>query len=77
MRKSVMKKFLILITLPLLVGCSTLKKFTGQSNDTILPGAREDILAPDQQQARDPIVTGQAPRPCDPNKTKCPPATIQ
>ncbi len=29
-----------------LSGCSTIKKFTGQRDDTILPGAREDVLPP-------------------------------
>ncbi len=33
----------------LLGGCSTLKKFTGQRDDKILPGERENILPPDQQ----------------------------
>lgn len=33
-------------------GCSTLKKFTGQRNDTVLPGQREDILTPDQYTAK-------------------------
>ena len=42
-----------------LAGCTTLKKMSGSTNDTILPGAREDILPPDQQTARDPAVTGQ------------------
>jgi hypothetical protein len=32
-----------------LTGCSSLKKFTGQRNDTVLPGEREDILPADQQ----------------------------
>jgi hypothetical protein len=72
-----MKFFLILVSMVMLMSCSTLKKITGQSNDTILPGAREDVLPPDQQTARDPIITGQEQKPCDPDKTKCPPATIQ
>lgn len=33
----------------MLAGCGTLKKFTGQRNDTVLPGEREDILPADQQ----------------------------
>jgi hypothetical protein len=32
-----------------LTGCGSLKKFTGQRNDTVLPGEREDILPADQQ----------------------------
>jgi hypothetical protein len=67
-----MKQILILISLVALVGCSSIKKMTGQTNDTVLPGPREEILVPDQQTARDPIVTGQDARPCDPKKTKCP-----
>jgi len=47
------------VAVSLLAGCTTLKKVTGQQNDTVLPGAREEILPPDQQTARDPIVTGQ------------------
>lgn len=55
-----MKKILIaVVAVAVLSGCTTLKKVTGQQNDTVLPGAREDILPPDQQTARDPIVTGQ------------------
>lgn len=33
-------------------GCSKLKKLTGQTNDTVLPGQREDILPPDQHTAK-------------------------
>ena len=33
----------------LLVGCSSFKKLTGQTDNTVLPGEREDILPPDQQ----------------------------
>ncbi len=50
-------------TVALLSGCTTLKKVTGQQNDSVLPGARENILPPDQQTARDPIVTGQPQMP--------------
>jgi hypothetical protein len=50
-----------------LMGCSMVKKFTGQRDDSILPGTREDILPPEAQTARDPGVTGE-------NKTaKCAP----
>jgi hypothetical protein len=53
----------------LLAGCSSLKKLTGQRNDTVLPGEREDILPPDQQV--NPRVGEQsgadaANAPCDP-----------
>ncbi len=30
-----------------LMACSTVKKFTGQRDDSILPGTREDVLPPD------------------------------
>lgn len=67
----------LVVSLP---ACSTVKKFTGQQDDSILPGTREDILPPDQQTARDPVVTGQqkpagaqadAPTDCDPDDTDC------
>jgi hypothetical protein len=58
------KSVLILCVLTLsLVGCTSLKKVTGQTNDTILPGAREDVLPPDQTTARDPSITGGQPAP--------------
>ena len=47
------------LSLALLAGCSTLKRATGQIDDSVLPGQRQEILSPDQQQARDPSVTGQ------------------
>ncbi len=49
----------------LLSGCTTFKQATGQIDKSTLPGAREDILPPDQTQARDPAITGQ-PLPPDP-----------
>lgn len=55
--------FLILVLSLSLAGCASLKRVTGQTNDTILPGAREDVLPPDQQTARDPAVTGNQPAP--------------
>jgi hypothetical protein len=66
-------------------GCSSLKKLTGQTNDTVLPGQREEVIPPDQMTAKDPIVAGQnqsqtqvpdaAPVvSCDPKKKLCPPA---
>jgi hypothetical protein len=36
----------------LLGGCSTFKKLTGQRNDTVLPGEREEILSPDNYTAK-------------------------
>lgn len=33
-------------------GCSTFKKLTGQRNDTVLPGQREEVLTPDQYTAK-------------------------
>jgi hypothetical protein len=54
-------------------GCTTLKKVTGQTNDTVLPGQREDILPPDQQTARDPKVANKNAAKCDPTITTCPP----
>lgn len=48
-------------------GCSSFKKLTGQTNDTILPGQREDILTPDQYTAKsedlNPPAAGTAPPP--------------
>jgi hypothetical protein len=57
-----MKKTPIILGLILvmaLTGCSSWKKLIGKNDDTILPGAREDILAPEQQTAKDPKVVGQ------------------
>jgi uncharacterized protein YceK len=67
-----------------LAGCSSLKKVTGQTNDTVLPGQREEIIPDDQKTARDPIVAGQDQAqedlpaeepivPCNPKKQLCPP----
>ena len=52
-----------------LTGCSTLKKFTGQRDDTVLPGSREDVLPPQKIQAPepDPVVK----KKCQPLDTKC------
>jgi hypothetical protein len=67
-------------TVPMLGGCGTLKKFTGQRNDTVLPGQREDILTPEQTKRQDPNVSGgqtaQQPAdttdiPCDPTQQDC------
>ena len=43
----------------LMAGCTAMKRATGQIDSTTLPGQREDVLPPDQQQARDPAITGQ------------------
>ena len=55
--------FLVLALSLTMAGCTTLKKVTGQTNDTVLPGQREDILPPDQQTARDPAITNGQPAP--------------
>ncbi len=75
-----MRQLVLIISLAAIVGlggCSSIKKLTGQTNDTVLPGQREDVLASDQQTARDPVVTGQEPKPCDPKITKCVAEPIQ
>ena len=55
-----MKRLALIVCLGVaLAGCSTLKKVTGQSNDTVLPGQREEIIPDDQKTAKDPIVAGQ------------------
>jgi hypothetical protein len=60
MRFDTMKKLVLAaVALSLLSGCASMKHLTGQTNDTVLPGQREEILPPDQQQARDPSITGQ------------------
>ena len=58
--KAVLLVFVVSLSL---AGCTSFKKMTGQTNDTVLPGAREDILPPDQQTARDPAITGGQPAP--------------
>ena len=60
-------------------GCGTLKKFTGQRDDSILPGERENILSPEQQTAKDPVIEGgsqadttkQTDVPCDTSQPDC------
>ena len=54
-----------------LTGCNTVKKFTGQSDDSVLPGTREDILPPEAQTARDPVVTGEKKAACNPDDIEC------
>lgn len=52
------RAFLALIPVAaVLGGCNKLKKLTGQTNDTVLPGQREDILPPDQHTAKKEDVT--------------------
>jgi hypothetical protein len=71
-----------------LSGCTTLKNITGQNDDSVLPGQREDVLPPDQQTARDPIITGEqqpdetqqppdSAQKCDPNDLNCLPPIDQ
>ncbi len=69
------RQTILIISLTMMVGlggCTSIKKLTGQTNDTVLPGQREDILPSDQQTARDPIVTGKQAPACDPKITTCP-----
>lgn len=54
-----------------LMGCSTVKKFTGQRDDSVLPGNREEILTPDQQTAQNPDVMGKKTAPCSPDDASC------
>ncbi len=69
-----MKTFIIVgLSLSLLAGCTTLKRATGQIDDTVLPGQRQEVLPPDQQQARDPSITGQ---PAPPSTMPAQPAVI-
>lgn len=42
-----------------LSACTSVKRATGQLDDSVLPGERENVLPPEQQTARDPQVTGQ------------------
>ncbi|MEQ1522775.1 MAG: hypothetical protein ABL936_16020 [Aestuariivirga sp.] len=70
-----MKKITTLLLVALLasslMACSTVKKFTGQQDNSVLPGDREEILTPEQQTARDPEVTGQKTTPCSPDDLNC------
>jgi PBP1b-binding outer membrane lipoprotein LpoB len=68
----------------ILSGCSSLKRMTGQIDDTVLPGERETILSPEQtaspklepQSASDDAVASEEPAAvdepivpdCDPTK---------
>lgn len=65
---------LVMLATPM-VACSTVKKFTGQTDDSILPGQREDILPPESQTARDPAVVGKKAAKCSATDMNCiPPA---
>ena len=70
-----MKKITTLLLAALLasslMACSTVKKFTGQQDNSVLPGDREEILTPEQQTARDPEVTGKKTTPCNPDDLNC------
>jgi hypothetical protein len=70
-----MKKLSTLLLLAALVvsvlGCTTIKKMTGQMDDTVLPGQREDILPPDAQTAKDPAVNGKTPDKCAKDDLNC------
>ncbi len=64
-----------------LSGCSSIKKLTGQRNDNVLPGQREEILSSDQTKAQNPDVLNkdtagtpgdiEDPIPCDPAVEAC------
>jgi hypothetical protein len=56
---------ILLVVAATLAGCGTLKKFTGQRDDTILPGEREDVLSPEQQRNKRPGADKNQ-EPCDP-----------
>jgi uncharacterized protein YceK len=49
----------LMMSASLLAGCSSFKKLTGQRNDTVLPGQREDILPEDQQRNPKPGKKGE------------------
>lgn len=49
---------ILAVAASLLTGCSSFKKLTGQRNDTVLPGQREDILPEDQQRNPKPGKKG-------------------
>lgn len=63
-------------------GCSTFKRLTGKSNDTVLPGQREDILPPDQYTAKSedlnpPAADSAAPAPQPAPQQSTAPATLE
>jgi hypothetical protein len=69
--KKLMTFLLITLLATSLMACSMAKKFTGQRDDSILPGTREEILPPEAQTARDPVVTGEKKAECKPEDPKC------
>lgn len=74
--------YVVVVALGLLLsGCTSVKRMTGQIDDTVLPGTREDVLPPDQQTRRDPAVMGQKSAgpatACDPNDPSCAPPVDQ
>ena len=71
MKKLATFLLMVLLVTPLMA-CSTVKKFTGQRDDSILPGTREEILPPEAQTARDPVVTGEQKKAeCKPDDKEC------
>jgi hypothetical protein len=53
---------IVLAVAAALQGCTSVKNLFGGNDDRVLPGDRENVLPPEQQTARDPVVTGdQAP----------------
>jgi uncharacterized protein YceK len=56
---------MVLVFATALSGCSSLKKFTGQRDDTVLPGEREEVLTPEQQRNKRPGADKDAVA-CDP-----------
>jgi hypothetical protein len=58
MRSGKTSLILALALVTALGGCTSIKRATGQLDDSVLPGQRENVLPPEQQQARDPGVTG-------------------
>ena len=71
--KKLPKILLVALLATSLMACSTVKRFTGQQDNSVLPGTREDILTPDQQTARDPDVTGKKSAPCKSDDASCAP----
>jgi hypothetical protein len=53
------KALAVLVFCAALQGCTSIKNVFSGNDDSVLPGSRENVLPPDQQTARDPIVTGE------------------
>jgi hypothetical protein len=60
MRKVLVPSLLAVAVVAALAGCSSIKRATGQLDDTVLPGERENVLPPEQQTARDPNLGGKS-----------------